>query len=110
MCYMVRQQQAATEPGATPPVSGFDRQRARWAGALGATLVGGLALAAALGVSPSAAPTLSVKDAGAAAPITARATGVPAGGAVEVGAGLDDGVPTAADTSKAAIGHCHHGL
>jgi hypothetical protein len=110
MCYRVRQQQAGTELGATPPVSGFDRQRARWVGAVGATLVGGLALGAALTVSPSAAPTLSAQQAGAAAPIATRTTSVPVGGGVEVGAGVDDGVPSSSDTAKASIGNCHHGL
>ena len=112
MCYLVRQlpsELPAGEPAGTPPLPGV---RPRWAGAAAATLVAGLALAAAL-VSPQAGPdsVVTAKASGAPAPVAARSGKLPAGGGLEqTSLPMDDGVPAPAETSRASFGHCHHGL
>jgi hypothetical protein len=112
MCYLVREQQAATADGAAGPVPpSFDRVRPRWAGVAGAVLVGGLALAAL--VAPRSAANLAqVKASAAPAPIAARADKLPtAAGGNQTSLPMDDGVPTAAsETPQAGLGHCHHGM
>jgi hypothetical protein len=111
MCYMVRQQQPDRESsrGTTLP-SGPDRVRPRWAGALAAALVGGVALAAL--VVPRSVPSEAgiVQERGApAAPVTAKASLVPTGTVIEqTAAGVDDGVP--GSEMKTAASPCHHGL
>jgi hypothetical protein len=112
MCYLVRQlpsELPASDAVAAPPLPSL---RPRWAGAAAATLVGGLALAAAL-VSPQAGPERQTptRATGAPAPVAARSSNLPATGGVEqTSLPMDDGVPTAADKSRAGFGHCHEGL
>lgn len=112
MCYLVREQQAGAAEGAAPLPPAIDRLRARWVGAAGAALIGGLALAALVTPSTSTAPLLSAKDSGAPAPVASRSVSVPAaGGAQQTSLPMDDGVPTAtSDTPKSGFGNCHHGL
>ena len=108
MCDLVRQQQAEAEPGAAPPSPGPGRLITRLAGAVGAVLVGALALAA-LSVPPSTPAPAQVKE--PAAPLLAKTSAVPTSAIVEVGSGpVDDGVPTATDLARAGTGHCHHGM
>jgi hypothetical protein len=111
MCYLVREKQAeaAERGGATLPPS-LNRLRPRWAGAVAAALIGGLAVAA-LVAPPSTPPLLNTKDS-APAPLASRAVTVPAAAVVEQGSALpvDDGVPSTSDVVKAGMGHCDHGL
>lgn len=108
MCYMVRQQQAAAEPGGAPVPSIIDRVRTRWVAAAGAALVGGFALAAF--VEPSSTPALA-EPAQAAAVIPAAATSTGTTGAPPSQATApDDDVPTVTGSSKAGMGNCHQGL
>lgn len=109
MCYMLRQQQAAAEPGGAPVPTTIDRVRSRWAAAAGAALVGGFALAAF--VEPSPTRTLAEPARAAAViPAAAKATTTTGAPASETGLAPDDGVPTATGSSKAGMGHCHQGL
>lgn len=111
MCYMVREQPAGVpERASAPTVPGLDRLRPRWVAAIGATLLGGLALAAFVDATPSP-PQLSARASAAPMPIAARSTQAPSGPVVEQTAlPMDDGVPGAPDGARAAIGPCHHGL
>ena len=107
MCYLIRQAQSEAERGGTAPVSGLTPPRRRWAGAIAATMVGGLAVAALVG-PPSTAP-LSAADPAAAVPVMARTAPAPAGPIVEQSSGtVDDGVP--ADAVKAGGRECSHSL
>ena len=108
MCHAVHSQQA--EPGprssAAPPFAG--RLRPRWVAIAGAALVGTFALAF---VSPSPEPPLPDLQASVpVTPVAAKSGAVPAGGEVELGAGIDDGVPTTTGKDKAGLGNCSHGL
>lgn len=116
MCYLVRQQQPEAQAGgvAQPP-RGFDATRPRWAGAAALTLLGGLAVAAALVTTPSMAPQLQgARESGAVLPVAAQSPSrsTTGGGAVEqTSLPMDDGVPSSGtDVVKAGAGHCHHGL
>jgi hypothetical protein len=111
MCYLVREKQAgaAEGSGTTLPPS-LDRLRPRLIGAVAAALLGGLAVAAIVAPSTPSA-TLSVKESGAPAPITARTSAVPMTPVFEqCSLPLDDGVPSASDVVKAGLGHCDHAL
>src|SRR5512145_1929276 len=97
MCYLVREQQAgaAERGGATLPPS-HDRLRPRWAGAVAAALIGGLAVAA-LVAPPSTEPVLNRTDSGPA-PLASKAVAVPTAAVVEQrSAPVDDGVPGTSD-------------
>ena len=114
MCYLVREQRAgaAEHGGATIP-PGLDRVRSRWAGAVAAALIGGVALAAL--VAPSTTSTSSMppqmRDSAPAVPVASKSVAVPGGAVVEQSSGLlDDGVPGTTDVAKAGLGHCQHGL
>lgn len=113
MCYLVRQQQPEFEAGGVAQPPGLPSIRPRWAGAGAALVFGGLALAGALLTTPSMAPQAhDAKDRAAPLPVAERSTQLPgAGGVQETSLQMDDGVPTSTtDFSKAAAGHCHHGL
>jgi len=113
MCYLVRQhpsELAAPDSVSPPPLQSV---RPRWAGAAAATLVAGIALAAAVAVPRPAGPERLdvVRDSGAPAPVAARSTQIPATGGIEqTSLPMDDGVPAPAETSRAGLGHCHHGF
>ena len=117
MCYLVRQQQADAAPGGVAQQPrGFESARPRWVGAAALTLLGSLAVAAALVSTPSMAPQLqegAQQAGGAALPVAAQgpvqATG---GGSVEqTSLQMDDGVPSSGtDVVKAGAGNCHHGM
>ena len=114
MCYLVRQQQPATEAGPAVQPPGSQGLGQRWAGATAFLLLGGLALAGALVTTPSQAPQVKARESGAPQPVAARTTQLPVGGGTtqEPSLQMDDGVPTGTDVSRAGpgIGHCHHGL
>ena len=107
MCYLIRQAEA--QRGDTAPVSDMLPPRRRRVGAIAATLVGGLALAA-LVAPPSTAPLSAAADPAAAVPLAARTTPAPAGPVVEqTSVTVDDGVPADAGAVKAG-GECSHAL
>ena len=106
MCYLVHQHRADMESPAPAPERSPGRRRRR--SAVGAALIGGLALAA-MSVAPATAPE-SVERSAVAAGLVSRAPLAPTAGVIEVGPGLaDDGVPAATDVANAGAGHCHHG-
>jgi hypothetical protein len=111
MCYLIREQRAgAALADDTAVPQNVDRLRPRWAGAVAATLIGGLAVAAMV-APPSASPLLSAKESAAPAPLAASAVALPTEAALrQSSTPVDDGVPTAPDTVKAAMGHCSHDL
>ena len=110
MCHLVRQDATEAEHGARAPLPGPGRVRSRWAGVAAATLVGGLALAGLVAPSPTA-PLMPPQQHAAAPMAAARTADLGAGPAMERTAlPADDGVPTAPDATRAAIGDCHHGL
>jgi hypothetical protein len=116
MCYQIRQFEREPEPGRTTPSSSFHFPSPRWGGAIAATLVAGLAVAAL--VAPSQAPRLVDKHEAAAVPVASRFTAAQESmrSAAEPPAALagkgitlvDDGVPTEFETVKA--GNCQHGM
>jgi hypothetical protein len=113
MCYLVRHHQArAGEGGSAPQPPSLDRIRPRWAGAVAAALIGGLAVAAIIAPSSTSSPTLRDRESAAPAPIaSSAAAAVPMAAMVETGsAPVDDGVPSTSDVAKAGMGQCHHGL
>lgn len=108
MCYLIRQAQpeAEAQRGGTAPTPGMLPPRRRWAGAVAATLVGGLAVAA-LVAPPSPAPPSGARD--PAAPMAARMAPAPATPVVEqTSVPVDDGVP--ASVMKAGGRECSHAL
>jgi hypothetical protein len=112
MCYLVRHHQAgASEGGRAPQPPSLDRVRPRWVGAVGAALIGGLAVAAIVAPS-STSPPVRDRESAAPAPITSSAAAaVPMAAVVEAGSPpADDGVPGTSDVAKAGMGHCEHGL
>lgn len=111
MCYLIRQQQAEAQRGSTTTLeTGPHRLRSRWAGAVAATLVGGLALAALVQPPSTPSPIKAIESA-APAPVVARTSAVPAAAVVEqVSAPVDDGVPSAADVVKAGGRDCDQGF
>ncbi len=110
MCYLIRQQQTEAERGTTSPLN-QDRLRPRWIGAVGATLIAGLAVAA-LVVPPSAPPLIIQKDSAGPVPVASTTVAEPTATVIEqVSARMDDGVPAAAsDVAKTGADGCHHGL
>jgi hypothetical protein len=93
MCYLIRQAQSEPERGAPAPGSGILPPRRRWVGAIAATLVGGLAVAA-LVAPPAKAPLPIVSDPAASVPIAAETATAPAGPVVEqTFVTIGDGVP-----------------
>ena len=112
MCYLVRHHQAgAAEGGSAPVPPSVDRVRPRWVGAVGAALIGGLAVAAIVAPSSTSTPTLRDRESAAPAPITSSAAAVPMAAVVETGsAPVDDGAPNTSDVAKAGMGQCEHGL
>lgn len=115
MCYLLRATQADAKLSGTTLPQGPERLRARWVGAAALTVVGGLAVAAAL-IGPPAAPEFtSAREIGAPTSLPAgaveKSTAVPvAAGVEQTSLPMDDGVPTAFNDRKAAAGDCHHGL
>jgi hypothetical protein len=109
MCYMVRQQQAAAEPGGAPVPPIIDRVRSRWVAAAGAALVGGFALAAFVEPSGTSTPP-EAAQAAAVIPVAAKSTATPGAPAGDTSLAPDDGVPTVTGSSKAGMGNCHQGL
>lgn len=109
MCYLVRQHSVEAQQGSTPLPGGLDRVRPRWV-AVGAALVGSIALAAF--VAPAQSPTLPVaKDAAHVIPVAAKSGAAPVQPVVDQRtSGVDDGVPGATEVSKAGGAGCHHGL
>lgn len=110
MCYLVRQQQTATEHGVATGSPPLDRVRSRWVGAGTAALVGSVALAAALVTPPAAAPVVQVKaEPATAAPVASKSDLVPGSGSAERSSlPADDGVP--GEVVKAKYGGCSHGM
>lgn len=110
MCYLIREQRAGAQAGDTAAPQNLDRMRPRWAGAVAAALIGGLAVAAIV-APPSVSPLLSAKDSAAPAPLAASAVAVPTEAAFrQSSTPVNDGVPTAPDTVKAGMGNCSHAL
>ena len=109
MCYMLRQQQAAAEPGGAPVPPVIDRVRSRWVAAAGAALVGGFALTAFVEPSGTSTPP-EAAQAAAVIPVAAKSTATPGAPAGETSLAPDDGVPTVTGSSKAGMGNCHQGL
>lgn len=110
MCYLIREQRAGAQAGDTAAPQNLDRMRPRWAGAVAAALIGGLAVAAIV-APPSVSPLLSAKDSAGPAPLAASAVAVPTEAAFrQSSTPVDDGVPTAPDTVKAGMGNCSHAL
>ena len=109
MCYMLRQQQAAAEPGGAPVPPVIDRVRSRWVAAAGAALVGGFALAAFVEPSGTSTPP-EAAQAAAVIPVAAKSTATPGAPAGDTSLAPDDGVPTVTGSSKAGMGNCHQGL
>jgi hypothetical protein len=110
MCYLIRQTQSEAERGGSTPSPSLDRLRSRWIGAVAAVLIGGVAVAALVGV-PSTPPLSNTKDSAPAVRLAPRTAAVPTAAVVEqTFAPLDDGVPTASDVVKAGLGHCQHDL
>lgn len=108
MCYLIRERQAgaAQSAGATP-AQNPQGLRPRWIGAIGATLIGGLTLAAIFD-PPQASMVL---EAEAPAPVAERTSALPGASGVEAGlAQIDDGVPSSPDRVKAGLGRCSHDL
>lgn len=111
MCYLIREQRVGAAAACDTAVpQGPDRMRPRWAGAVAAALIGGLAVAAI--VTPaSVSPRLSAKDSAAPAPLAAAALALPTEAALrQSSTTVDDGVPTTPDTVKAGTGHCSYEL
>lgn len=109
MCYMVRQQQQATQAGAgtTPPSIEL---RPRWLAAAGAALIASFAVAA-LVVPSGTSSRADVRDTAAPLPVASRTAATPAGPVLEqTSLSVDDDVPTAPGASRAGAGNCHHGL
>jgi hypothetical protein len=112
MCHLVREASAAGDARsatqATPPL----RVPPRWAGALGAALVGGLALAALVTPAPVPQEASVQPPAAAVVPVVLKTEAVPtATSGAGPSPGVDDGVPTSPDVRKAAgLGGCHHEL
>jgi hypothetical protein len=111
MCHLVREASAAADTGsdtqAAPPL----RVPPRWAGALGAALVSGLALAALVVPAPVPQEASAQPPAASVAPVVLKTEPV-ATGAMGAGPspGVDDGVPASPDVAKAGVGGCHHDL
>jgi hypothetical protein len=114
MCYLVREDHARLETGATAPSPGPERVRPRWAGALAMTLAGGLALAALVAPTPTSTTASLSPHRASASPVAARGdSNVPATGGIERTAlPADDGVPSSPipDLARAGMGPCQHGL
>lgn len=111
MCYLLRDQQAAAaESSSATPAPGAQRPR-RWAGAVTAMLIAGLAVAALLAPAPTS-PFSSTRTDAAPAPIAARSVAMPLTPVAERGSAStpDDGVPSPSEGLKAGIGSCDHGL
>lgn len=114
MCYLIRQRHLEAGGDAATEEPGSSRLRPRWAAALGAMLIGGLAVAAAV-VVPQTAPQRNVTPVAvgphaSSALQSANATVAPAGVVEQTSVPVDDGVPTAYDANRAAMGHCSHDL
>lgn len=104
MCHLVREPKAFAGDSADASVPPRQGLRPRWAAAIAAVFLGGVALAA--WVAPPSAPA---KDAKPVAAVPAAASFV-APTATDVERGMlpvDDGVPSA---SVKAGGDCHHAL
>ena len=112
MCYLVRHHQArAGEGGSARQPPSLDRIRPRWAGAVAAALIGGLAVAAIIAPSSTSSPTLRDKESVAPAVASTAGAAVPMAAVVDMGsAPADDGVPNTSEVAKAGMGQCHHGL
>lgn len=111
MCYLIREQRAgAAQAGDTAVPPHLDRMRPRWAGAVAAALIGGLAVAAI--VTPaSVSPLLSADESAPAAPLAAGAVTAPTQAAFRQSSmPVDDGVPEKQDTLKAGMGDCSYEL
>lgn len=109
MCYLARHQQSpvvdTTEPAESPSSPG---PRPRWAAAAAAAILAGVAAAALLDRPASQAASTEQAPAGIHDPVTS--TLVPMTSTADRSPITpDDGVPTSAETSKAALGGCHHG-
>jgi hypothetical protein len=81
------------------------------AGALGAALVGGLALAALVTPAPVPQEASAQPPVASAVPVVLKTERVPtAASGAGPSLGVDDGVPGSTDLKKAALGGCHHDL
>lgn len=112
MCHLVREASAAGEAGgATQPAAPL-RVPPRWAGALGAVLVGGLALAALVVPAPVPQEARAQPPAAAIVPVVLKTESTPtAASGAGPSLGVDDGVPGSPNMTKAAgVGGCHHDL
>lgn len=107
MCYLARHHIAAPEDdAATSTTTQTPSVRPRWVGAAAAVIVSGVALAALLA---PAVPKASAEQAPAGSqPVASSVPATPV--AERSGLAPDDGVPTSTGTTKAALGHCDHGM
>lgn len=115
MCYLLHARQTDTKLSGTTLPPSPERLRARWVGAAAVTMIGGLAVAAAFVAAPTTPELMSAKEVAAPTALASRAaeqsTAVPAAAVVEqTSVPMDDGVPTAFNDKKAAMGECNHGL
>lgn len=109
MCYLVRQHQPEAQGGGASLPRG-EGLRPRWIAAGALTLLGSLAVAAAL-VAPPKAPFANAQDRAAPARPATTAAAVPIAAAVEQRSlPTDDGVPTASKLVQSGAGYCDHGL
>lgn len=105
MCYLVREHRAAAQSGDLPQPSSLDRLRPRWVGAVGAVLIGGLAVAAIV-APPTASPLRDAKPSAPGAPLAATGTAAPTPAGIERTSAL----PGDDEVARAAPGHCDHAL
>lgn len=110
MCYLVRQHQAEAKGGSASLPRG-EGLRPRWIAAGALTLLGGLAVAAALVAAPPKPLLAQAQDRAAPARPAATAAAVPLAAAVEqLSLPTDDGVPTNSNLVQSGTGQCDHGL
>ena len=112
MCHRVYDEHAVPRPERAGAVPGKGSQRPRWLVGAAVTMAGGLALAAWVDLQPArtgeVAQPLQRPGAMASVPVqTAARTG---SGPADRLTLVDDEVPTSTGTTRAAAGHCEHGM
>jgi hypothetical protein len=105
MCHVIRQSQSEAERPSQQST------RPRWIAAVGATLIGGLAVAALVAPSPTTPVVNVTEPPAAAAPVASRVPAVPPASFGGQGSGpVDDGVPSASAGMNRGMGACDHGM
>lgn len=111
MCYLVREQVGAPEPGAGRTQAGWTLPRPRWMAAGAAALAAGIAFAAWFAPAPTATSTLEPQRA-AALPVATQAPATPAEPVVveRIMIGVEDGIPVPPELAQARAGNCSESL